>query len=104
MKVKELIKQLEKQNQEDEIHVWVDDEVGAGGSDIWGRYYANSINIFNNNIYYQDVDSGEINNIKQIEKSIIEYYDNLTKKQIKEIIKKKIESMIKLEGCWLYIK
>ena len=28
MKVKELIAQLQKQDQEDEIHIWVDDEVG----------------------------------------------------------------------------
>lgn len=30
MKVKELIAELQKQNQEDEIHIWVDDEVGCG--------------------------------------------------------------------------
>lgn len=53
MKVKELIAELQKQNPEDEIHIWVDDEVGCGAGEF-EKYYATKIEIMGYLEYYKN--------------------------------------------------
>ena len=101
MKVKELIEQLQKQNPEDDIHIWVDDEVGCGAGEF-GKYYATEIEIMGHLEYYKSED--DILSEKEIEEYIknYEYYQDeqeYISKYYREII-----SRNKLEGTWIRIK
>ena len=102
MKVKELIEQLQKQDPEDEIHIWVDNEVGCG-ADLYGRYNANDIGIMGHDIYYQNED-GEIKNFAEIEEDIYNEYEDINEYDIKKEAVKLTNDMQKLEGCWIYIQ
>ena len=101
MKVKELIEALQKQNPEDEIHIWVDDEVGCG-ADIFNKYYAEEIKILGHDIYYRDED--KIANFEELSENLYEEYDDITDNEIKIEVESKIKTMPKLEGLWVYIQ
>ena len=102
MKVKQLIELLQKQNPEDEIHIWVDDDVGCG-SDAYRKYYANYIGIMGHDIYYQNED-GKIKNLSEIEEDIYNEYEDINEYNIKKEAVKLTNVMEKLQGCWIYIQ
>ena len=102
MKVKELIERLQKENPEDEIHIWVDDEVGCG-ADLFGRYYASEINIIGHDEYYQNED-GELKSLEELEEEIYNEYEDINEYDIKKEAVKLTNDMQKLEGCWIYIQ
>lgn len=99
MKVKELIKQLEKQNQEDEIHIWVDDEVGCGGGEFY-KYYASKIEVMGHLEYYRNED--DILSKKEIEEYIKTYKDD--PEELEYINKYYVNNKNKLEGTWIKIQ
>jgi hypothetical protein len=101
MKVKELIEQLQKQNPEDEIHIWVDDEVGCGAG-LYGNYYATEIYIEGHLEYYEnEKDILSENEIMQY----IKNYENYPDEQ-EYIIRyyEEINSRNKLKGTWIKIQ
>lgn len=102
MKVKELIENLQKQNPEDEIHIWVDDEVGCG-ADLFGRYYASEIEIQGHDKYYQK-ENGELKNMEELEEEIYDEYENINDEDIKNEAINLANNLQKLEGCWIAIK
>ena len=102
MKVKELIEQLQKQDLEDEIHIWVDDEVGCG-ADLFGRYYATEIGIIGRDAYYQNED-GELKSLGELEEEIYDEYENITDEDIKKEALNLACKLEKLEGCWIQIQ
>jgi hypothetical protein len=103
MQVKELIQQLQKQNQEDEIHIWVDDEVGAGGAGEYEKYYATRIKILGHDIYYKNEDN--IMNEDEIGEYVLSSnsYD-LFWDELEIAIYDEINNRKELKGCWLYIQ
>jgi hypothetical protein len=101
MKVKELIEKLQKQNPEDEIHIWVDDEVGCGAGEF-GKYHAEEIKILGHDIYYRDED--KIANFEELSENLYEEYDDISDDEIKTEVEDKIKTMPKLEGLWIYIQ
>ena len=102
MKVKEFIEKLQKENPEDEIHIWVDDEVGCK-TDEFGRYYATEIGIWGHDKFYQNED-GNIRNMEELEEIIYDEYDDIADDDIKKEAVKLISNMKKLEGLWIYIQ
>ena len=101
MKVKELIEQLQKQNTEDEIHIWVDDEVGCGAGEF-EKYYATKIDIMGHLEYYEnEKDILSENQIMQY----IKNYENYPDEQ-EYIIRyyEEINSRNKLKGTWIKIQ
>lgn len=103
MKVKELIELLQKENPEDEIHIWVDDEVGCGAGEF-SRYYATDIKINGHDVYYQSED--DILNEKQIEEYLLENYNFPDWDESDSVARvyDEINSRKKLEGCWITIQ
>lgn len=102
MKVKELIEALQKQNQEDEIHFWVDDEVGCGAN-IFGKYHAEEIKILGHDIYYQN-ENGIIRNMEELEEIIYDAYFDISDDDIKNKAVKLTKNKKKLEGLWIGIQ
>jgi hypothetical protein len=102
MKVKEFIEKLKKENPEDEIHIWVDDEVGCGAGEF-GKYYASDIGIWGRDKFYQNKD-GDIRNMEELEEIIYDTYDDIDEYGIKNEVVKLIKDMKKLEGLWIYIQ
>lgn len=100
MKVKELIAQLQKQNLEDEIHIWVDDEIGCG-SEQFEKYYASKIDIMGHLEYYKSED--DILSEEEIEEYIKEYEDPEGHEYISNYYAE-IKSRNKIEGTWIRIK
>ena len=101
MKVKELIEQLQKQNPEDEIHIWVDDEVGCGANEF-EKYYASKIEIMGHEEYYKN--EHNILNEEEIEEQAridCEYNDEY---EWESLICEEINSRNKIEGTWIRIK
>lgn len=101
MKVKELIEQLQKQNPEHEIHVWVDDEVGCGAGE-YEKYYASKIKIMGHLEYYESEDG--ILSEKEIEEYIKNYEDYPEEQEYINKYYEEINSRKKLEGCWIKIQ
>lgn len=101
MKVKELIEHLQKQNQEDEIHIWVDDEVGCG-SGLFGRYYATEINVLGYDKYYQLEE--ELKRFEDLEEMVYDDYDYISDDDIKKEALILASQLKKLEGLWIYIQ
>jgi hypothetical protein len=101
MKVKELIERLQKQNPDDEIHIWVDDEVGCGAGEF-AKYHAEEIKILGHDIYYMDED--RIANFEELSENLYEEYDDISDDEIKTEVENKIKTMPKLEGLWIYIQ
>ncbi len=101
MKVKELIANLQKQNQDDEIHIWVDDEVGCG-SEQFEKYYASNIEIMGHLEYYKNEDN--ILNEKEIEEYIKNYEYYQDEQEYISKYYREINSRNKLEGTWIRIK
>ena len=99
MKVKELIEQLQKQNPEDEIHIWVDDEVGCG-AEQFEKYYASKIDVMGHLEYYQSED--DILSEKEIEEYIKNYEDQEGQDYISNYYAE-INSRNKIEGTWIRI-
>ena len=102
MKVKELIELLQKQNPEDEIHIWVDDEVGCG-ADLFGRYYASEINIIGHDEYYQNK-NGELKSLEELEEEVYDEYENITDEDIEKEAINLANNLKKLEGVWITIQ
>jgi hypothetical protein len=101
MKVKELIELLQKQDQEDKIHIWVDDEVGCGAGEF-EKYYASKIEVMGHTEYYKN--EHNILNEEEIEEQAridCEYNDEY---EWESLICEEINSRIKLEGCWIKIQ
>ena len=100
MKVKELIELLQKQNPEDEIHIWFDDEVGCGGGEFQ-KYYASKIMMMGHLEYYQNehniLDQEEIEEQARID---CEYNDE---HEWESLIYEEINSRNKIEGTWIKI-
>lgn len=101
MKVKELIELLQKQNSEDEIHIWVDNEVGCG-ADLFGRYYASDIKIQGHDKYYQK-ENGELKSLEELEEEIYDEYEYITEDDIKNEAINLSNNLKKLEGLWIEI-
>ena len=102
MKVKELIEQLQKQNPEDEIHIWVDDEVGCGAG-FFGKYYATEINIEGHDKYFQNTD-GELKSLGDLEEQVYDDYDYISDDDIKKEALILANQLKKLEGTWIKIQ
>lgn len=102
MKVKELIELLLKENPEDEIHIWVNDEVGCG-ADLFGRYYASNIGMVFHGKYYRN-ENGEIKNIEELEEEIYDEYENISDEDIKNEAINLANNLEKLEGLWITIQ
>ena len=102
MKVKELIELLQKENPEDEIHIWVNDEVGCG-ADLFGRYYASDIEMEGHDKYYQN-ENGELKNMEELEEQIYDEYDYISDEDIKNEAINLANNLKKLEGCWITIQ
>ena len=100
MKVKELIAQLQKQNPEDEIHIWVDDEVGCGAGQF-EKYYASKIDVMGHLEYYQSED--DILSEEEIEEYIKAYEDPEGHEYITNYYAE-INNRNKIEGTWIRIK
>ena len=100
MKVKELIEQLQKQDPEDEIHIWVDDEVGCGAGQF-EKYCASKIEIMGHLEYYQSED--DILSEEEIEEYIKAYEDPEGHEYITNYYAE-INSRGKIEGTWIRIK
>ena len=104
MKVKELIEKLKKEDLEDEIHIWVDQDVGHT-SDEHSRYYARNIIIIGHDINYLYYDGSLIRNITEIKENVMDEYDydlvDFDDKLIYEEIKANYKE---LKGCWITIQ
>ena len=100
MKVKELIELLQKENPEDEIHIWVDDEVGCGGGEF-EKYYASKIQIMGYLEYYKSED--DILSEKEIENYIKNYEDYPEEQEYINRYYQEINSRNKIEGTWIKI-
>jgi hypothetical protein len=99
MKVKELIEQLQNQDPEDEMHIWVDDEVGCGAGEF-EKYYASKIEVMGHQEYYKNEDD-ILSEYEIIQKNYEDYSDE------QEYITKsyeEINSRNKLEGTWIRIR
>lgn len=101
MKVKELIEHLQKQNPEDEIHIWVDDEVGCGAG-LFGKYYATGIRILGHDKYYELGE--EVKSLGELEQEVYDENPNISDEDIKEEALLLASQLKKLEGCWVYIQ
>lgn len=101
MKVKELIEQLQKQNPEDEIHIWVDDEVGCGAWE-YEKYYASKIEIMGHLEYYESEDG--ILSEKEIEEYIKNYEDYPEEQEYITKYYEEINNRNKLKGTWIKIQ
>lgn len=101
MKVKELIEQLQKQDPEDEIHIWVDDEVGCGAG-LFERYYASKIEIMGHQEYYKNED--DILSEDEIMQYIKTYEDYPDEQEYITKYYEEINSRNKLEGTWIKIR
>ena len=106
MKVKELIERLQKENQEDERHIFVDSDLGHT-SDEHSKYYARNIIIKGYDINYLYYDGSMIRNITEIKENVMDEYDydlvdfDSLDKLINEVIKANYKE---LEGCWITIQ
>ena len=100
MKVKEFIELLQKENPEDEIHIWVDDEVGCGGGEF-EKYYASKIQIMGYLEYYKSED--DILSEKEIENYIKNYQDYPEEQEYINRYYQEINSRNKIEGLWITI-
>lgn len=101
MKVKELIEQLQKQNPEDEIHIWVDDEVGCG-SGLCYNYYATRICILGHDKYYKLEE--EVKSLGELEQEVCDENPNISDEDIKEEALLLASQLKKLEGTWIKIQ
>lgn len=104
MKVKELIAELQKRDLEDEIHIFVDDEIGCGSGEH-RNYYSNNIKIGIHETYYMDEDS--IKNEEELLEYVFDSYDLSTTDSIEKVdiaMKEEMKKQIKLEGLWVYIQ
>ena len=101
MKVKELIEQLQKQDPKDEIHIWVDDEVGCGAGEL-EKYYATKIEIMGHLEYYKNED--DILSEKEIEENIKDYEDYPDEQEYISKYYEEINSRNKLKGTWIKIQ
>ena len=101
MKVKELIEQLQKQNLEDDIHIWVDDEVGCGAG-LFGNYYATEIYIEGHDKYFQNED-GELKSLGDLEEQVYDDYNYISNDDIKKEALILASQLKKLEGLWIMI-
>ena len=101
MKVKELIENLQKQNPEDEIHIWVDDEVGCGAG-LFGKYYATDIEVLGHDKYYQLEE--EVKSLAELEEEVYDEYENMRDEDIKEEALILASQLKKLEGTWIKIQ
>ncbi len=101
MKVKELIELLQKQNPEDEIHIWVDDEVGCG-SGFFGKYHATEINVSGHDKYYQLEE--ELKSLEDLEEMVYDDYDYISDDDIKKEALILASQLKKLEGVWITIQ
>ena len=91
MKVKELIAQLQEQNPEDEIHIWVDKEVGCRAG-FFDKYYASDIRVLRL--------EEEIKSHEDLEQEVYDEYkiiDDLKKEAL-------IIAMEKILGTWIKIQ
>lgn len=102
MKVKELIQQLQKQDSEDDIHIWVDDEVGCGAGEF-GKYYATEISILGHDTHYENED-GKIKTIEELEEEVYDEYDDISDEDIKKEALLLASQLKKLEGTWIKIR
>lgn len=100
MKVKELIENLQKENPNDEIHIWVDDEVGCGAGEF-SKYYATEIDILGHDKYYQLEE--EIKNLAELEQEVYDENQNFSDEDIKEEALLLASQLKKLEGTWIKI-
>lgn len=101
MKVKELIENLQKQNPEDEIHIWVDDEVGCGAG-LFGNYYATGIRILGHDKYYKLEE--EVKSLGELEQEVYDENPNISDEDIKEEALLLASQLKKLEGTWIKIQ
>lgn len=100
MKVKELIEQLQKRDPEDEIHIWVDDEVGCGAGEF-EKYYASKIEVMGHKEYYKNED--DILSEDEIMQYIKTYEDYPDEQEYITKYYEEINSRNKLEGTWIKI-
>lgn len=109
MKVKELIEKLQKQDLEDEIYIFVDQDVGHT-SDEYSGYYARNIITIEHDINYLYHDGSLIRNILEIKNRLLydlnEYdYDFIHKDVDEKLIHEEIKANYKkLKGCWITIQ
>lgn len=101
MKVKELIELLQKQEPQDEIHIWVDDEVGCGANEF-EKYYASKIQIMGYLEYYKSED--DILSEKEIEDYIKNYEDYPEEQEYINKYYQEINSRNKIKGTWIKIQ
>jgi hypothetical protein len=104
MKVKELIEQLQKQNQEHEIHIWVDSDVGHTGEEF-SSYYASNIIIDGHITYYMNDDAIR-SRYELLEHVMDEDWFGLhsTKEEVQDALSKEMKNQKILEGCWIRIQ
>lgn len=102
MKVRELIEKLQNENPEDEIHIWVDDEVGCG-ADLFGRYYASDIEVEGHYKYYQK-ENGELKSLEELEEEIYDEYEDISDEEIRKEAISLSSKLKKLEGTWIKIQ
>ena len=96
-----MIEKLQKENPDDEIHIWVDDEVGCGAGEF-GKYYANNINIDGYDELYIN-DDGDIHDRDKIEEDLIEENDN-DDVSINELYEHIFRNYKPIKGCWITIR
>lgn len=100
MKVKELIERLQKENEEDEIHIFVDQDVGHT-CDEYSRYYARNIIIIGHDTQYQYDDN--ILSKSDIIQNIVDENDT-EQIDIEDELIKELNNRYKLEGLWITIQ
>jgi len=100
MKVKELIEKLQKQDLEDEIHIWVDQDVGHT-SDEHSMYYARNIIIIGHDTQYRNDDN--ILSKSDIIQNIVDENDT-EQIDIEDELIKELNKRYKLKGCWITIQ
>ena len=104
MKVKEFIEKLKKEDLEDEIHIFVDQDVGHT-CDEHSRYYARNIIIIGHHINYLYYDGSLIRNITEIKENLMDEYDYDLVDIYDKLIHEEIKANYKeLKGCWITIQ
>ena len=104
MKVKELTELLQKENQEDEIHIFVDSDVGHT-SEEFSKYYASNIIIDGHNTYYMNEDA--IRSRYELLQYIMDedwFGLHSTLEEVQDALHQEMGKQEKLEGCWITIQ
>ena len=104
MKVKQLIELLQKENPEDEIHIWVNSDVEHTSKEF-SRYYASNIIIDGHTTYYMNDDVIR-SRYELLENVMDEDWFGLhsTKEEVQDALHQEIKKQEKLEGCWITIQ